>query len=82
MTLEETLKLMAKYRATRVKTGDLEVELSPLGFEMGPGVERGAMESEANDCMCGHPLLEHGDHGACLRGCGVDACAPTEARAQ
>lgn len=73
--LESILALAAKFRARRVRVGDVEVELSDAAFAApAPAGASDLGTPETELCACGHDLaIEHSETG-CLRGCGVDSC--------
>lgn len=82
LTLEETIALMTRTRAIRVKTPDFEIELHPAAFVPDiPVSEQGAFEDDVADrkCTCGHTISEHSQDGLCLNGCSSDSCGLGEA---
>lgn len=72
--LESTLRLMVAYRALRVRSAGLEIELSPLAFSAPATATPLDAAAPSTRCACGHDLdAEHNDTG-CLRGCPVQNC--------
>lgn len=76
--VEELLKLAVKYKASRIKVGTIEVDVSPVAYMSAQSVEelKAAMEPDGL-CKCGHEFSSH-NHAGCLHGCAVEKCVPDE----
>jgi hypothetical protein len=78
--IEKICLLMVKFCSTRVRFGNLEVELSPDAWKS-IGVRDETVKVPLRPpelCPCGHHLeTEHNESG-CLFGCGAELCGLTE----
>ena len=76
--IREVAQVMREVGARRVRLEGLEIELGPLPA---PGGDDKLPPSTEGLCECGHPFLDHNEHG-CLLGCSVTICnrSATESR--
>lgn len=84
MELPQLIDLMLVRRVRYVRLADgVEVELDESAFVAAPAdpVASSPRVNDPDRCQCGHSfMVEHGESG-CLRGCLVETCTLTEARA-
>lgn len=77
--------LMRAKGLKRVKVGDLEIELGeaprvtspiPEGASVTPppDPDRSFMMPAEDLCRCGHPMVDHAEHGCLVGGCPIETC--------